>query len=86
MFFMALPKNTEKIRIGTMHPMITRVSCHEMMNTKMKATMMNTKERTNMDTFVERPSCTTAISAPIRLTTRQGVFTNGKTYAGLLSF
>ena len=70
MFFIALPKKTEKMRTGTMHPIITRVSCHEMMNTKMKATMIKMKERTNMDTFVERPSCTTAMSAPIRLTAR----------------
>jgi hypothetical protein len=70
MFFIALPKKTEKMSTGTMHPIMTRVSCHEMMNTKMKATMMKMKERTNIDTFVERPSCTTAMSAPIRLTTR----------------
>ena len=70
MLFIALPKKTEKIRTGTMQPIITRVSCHEMMNTKMKATMMKMKERTNMETFVERPSCTTAMSAPIRLTAR----------------
>jgi len=70
MLFIALPKKTEKIRTGTMHPIITRVSCQEIMNTKMNATMMKMKERTNMETFVERPSCTTAMSAPIRLTAR----------------
>lgn len=70
MFFIAFPKKPEKTRTGTMHPIMTRVSCHEMMNTKMKATMMKMKERTNIETFVERPSCTTEMSAPIRLTAK----------------
>jgi hypothetical protein len=68
MFFMARPKNTEKIMTGRMQPMITKVSCHDKMKTKIKATMMNKKDRMNMDTLVERPSYTTVMSAPRRLT------------------
>lgn len=45
---------------------ITRVSYHEMMKRKTKATMMKIKERKNIDTFVERPSWITAVSLPIR--------------------
>jgi hypothetical protein len=46
----------EKTMTGKMQAIITKVSSHEIMNTKTIATMMKRKERMNIDTFVERPS------------------------------
>jgi hypothetical protein len=46
----------ENIITGKMQAIITKVSSHEIVNTKTRATRMKRTERTNIDTFEERPS------------------------------